>query len=385
MFTSDDYFNITNAHILNENVNHLDEREYKPDEELPSGSTPNKKMDTAQRRHGARYRLSGGGRNNPARDSHFSRGSKIDKISSTIKSGGDPRKATIKSPLDGQEREIDLRKTGRPGVTADDRASRTQRNDDTDAKSTYTQGGLRAHKTKAGGYRTLVKKEEYEYNELLKFLYFEGYADSYKEAECILEDMSDEEFEELNEAWSSKKIERFNKEIKRQEQQRKRTPNSSLRPVDQAALKRMLSREQSPTRSARKPDPTPTEKPKGTRTIKKTELASIVKEDFDIITEFLFVEGYADTIENAELMAESISEQWVDEILDEKYVEKMDTTGRGPDHRTRFPKFKGKDDEFDPKFTQQRVKSNTKKIDPYFSGRKKRKDEKRQGTGGFGA
>ena len=225
----------------------------------------------------------------------------------------------------------------------------------------------------------------YEYHQILQFLYFEGYADSYESAEYLFEQLSDDEIEELNEAWSSKKIEKFNKEIKRQEQQRKRTPNSSLRPVDQAALKRMLSREQSPTRSARKPDPTPTEKPKGTRTIKKTELASIVKEDFDIITEFLFVEGYADTIENAELMAESISEQWVDEILDEKYVEKMDTTGRGPDHRTRFPKFKGKDDEFDPKFTQQRVKSNTKKIDPYFSGRKKRKDEKRQGTGGFGA
>jgi hypothetical protein len=37
----------------------------------------------------------------------------------------------------------------------------------------------------------------YEYNQLLKFLYFEGYADSYEEAEYILEDMSDEEFEEL--------------------------------------------------------------------------------------------------------------------------------------------------------------------------------------------
>ena len=228
----------------------------------------------------------------------------------------------------------------------------------------------------------------YEYNQLLKFLYFEGYADSYEEAEYILEEMSDDEFEDLNEAsksWSVTKIKKFNNEIERQREQRKKTPNSSLRPGDQAALKRMIAREQSPTKSASKPDPTPTEKPKGTRTIKKTELASIVKEDFDIITEFLFVEGYADTIENAELMAENISETWVEEILDEKYVKSMDTTGRGADHRTRFPKFKGKDAEFDPKFTQQRVKSNTKKIDPYFSGRKERKDEKRQGTGGFGA
>jgi hypothetical protein len=169
----------------------------------------------------------------------------------------------------------------------------------------------------------------YEYNQLLKFLYFEGYADSYEEAEYILEDMSDDEFEELIEIrtqkpWSASKIERFKREIERQKKQLEKTPNSSLRPGDQAALKRMIARrEQSPTRSASKPDPTPTEKPKGTRTIKKTELASIVKEDFDIITEFLFVEGYADTIESAELMAESISEEWVEEILDEKAEKRM--------------------------------------------------------------
>ena len=160
----------------------------------------------------------------------------------------------------------------------------------------------------------------YEYHQILQFLYFEGYADSYESAEYLFEQLNDEEFEELNEAWSSKKIEKFNKEIKRQEQQRKRTPNSSLRPSDQAALARMLSREQSPTRSARKPDPTPTEKPKRTRTIKKDELSSIVKEDFDIISEFLFVVGYVDSIESAELMAESISEQWANQILDEAHL-----------------------------------------------------------------
>ena len=337
MFTADDYFNITNAYILNENVNHLDERKYEPDEELPSGSTPNKKMEKAQRKHGARYMLSGGGRNNPARDSHFSRGSKIDKISSTIKSGGDPRKATIKSPLDGVEREIDLRKTGRPGVSTADRTSKTQRNDDTDSKSTYTQGGLRAHKTKAGGYRTLVKKEEYEYNELLKFLYFEGYADSYKEAECILEDMSDEEFEELCE--------------------KKLAHSFPLKPSERRSvenIKRMNDgdfsvspggRSSTETRSARKPDPTPTT-PTTSKPKRKSEFIDRSgasdqgnrgsrrrireeREDFDIITEFLFVEGYADTIESAELMAESISEEWVDEILDE--AEKVFPLGKVAD------------------------------------------------------
>ena len=42
-------------------------------------------------------------------------------------------------------------------------------------------------------------------------------------------------------------------------------------------------------------------------------------EKVDIIVEFLFVEGFADTIESAEIMAENISETWVNEII-EGYV-----------------------------------------------------------------
>jgi hypothetical protein len=362
MFTADDYFNITNAHILNENVNHLDERKVEPDEKLPSGKTPNEKMEIAQGKHGANYMLTPGrGRNNPARDSHFSRGSKVKKIADIIKSGEDPRN----SPQAGVGWGNDARKIGRPGVSTADRTSKTQRNDDTDAKSTHTQGGLRAHKTRAGGYRTVTRKEEYEYNELLKFLYFEGYADSYAEAEELLESMSNDEFEDLCE--------------------KKLAHSFPLKPSEKRSvenIKRMndgdfsvspggRSSTETRTKSASKPTPKTTKR--------KTDLSKV------IIAQYLYVEGYADTIESAELMAEGISSGWVEEILDEKHVKAMDTTGRGPDHRTRFPKFKGKDDEFDPKFTQQRVKSNTKKIDPYFSGRKERKDEKRQGTGGFGA
>ena len=392
MFTADDYFNITNAHILNENVNHLDERKVEPDEKLPSGKTPNEKMERAQGKHGANYMLTPGrGRNNPARDSHFSRGSKVKKIADIIKSGEDPRN----SPQAGVGWGNDARKTGRPGVSTADRTSRTQRNDDTDAKSTYTQGGLRAHKTKAGGYRTVTRKEEYEYNELLKFLYFEGYADSYAEAEELLESMSNDEFEDLCEKKLAHSFPLKPSERRSVENIGRMNRGYFSVPPGGSARKKSASM-QEPTPTTPNTPPT-TSKPKrksefidrsgasdqgnrGSRRRIREE-----REDFDIITEFLFVEGFADTIENAEVMAENISETWVNDILDEKYVKLRDTTGRGPDHRTRFPKFKGKDDEFDPKFTQQRVKSNTKKIDPYFSGRKERKDEKRQGTGGFGA
>ena len=37
----------------------------------------------------------------------------------------------------------------------------------------------------------------FNYNQLLKFLYFEGYSDSYEESEYLIENMNDDEFESL--------------------------------------------------------------------------------------------------------------------------------------------------------------------------------------------
>jgi hypothetical protein len=52
---------------------------------------------------------------------------------------------------------------------------------------------------------------------------------------------------------------------------------------------------------------------------KKRKLEFEVREEFDVVAEYLFVEGYADTIESAELMAENISAEWVDEIVTEMW------------------------------------------------------------------
>ena len=41
--------------------------------------------------------------------------------------------------------------------------------------------------------------ETYEYHQILKYLYFEGYADSYKDAEELVEELTDEEFNSLYE------------------------------------------------------------------------------------------------------------------------------------------------------------------------------------------
>jgi len=141
----------------------LAERKYDPDEKLPSGRTPDENMTRAQNRLGAIYMTEP----SPSRfadrrvpttaSSSLDRGRKNKDIQGVIKSGQDPRNATIKSNLDGKERQIDLRKQGRPGVTPEDRDSRTGK---FPGDTAHTQGGLRANKTRPGGYRKKTRRNK---------------------------------------------------------------------------------------------------------------------------------------------------------------------------------------------------------------------------------
>jgi hypothetical protein len=131
----------------------------------------------------------------------------------------------------------------------------------------------------------------YEYHQLLKFLYFEGYANSYKEAEYILEDMSDEEFEELCE--------------------RKLAHSFPLKPSERRSVENIRARlnDEEPrrsTRSGRKQEPT--QEPKRKKRI--TDMSKV------IVAHYLFGEGYAETLQGAEVMAENISEEWRDSIAE---------------------------------------------------------------------
>jgi len=241
-----------------------------------------------------------------------------------------------------------------------------------------------------------------EYNQLLKFLYFEGYAESYAEAEELLESMSDEEFEEIVEAFKEPDLNK----MKRQEyrHQKKSTSqkggsrgDSKNRASKMSSIRSALERGEDPRadgyggaraahgnppedhRAAFSKNPlnNPPRKVKEPG-VKKEELeiqeaqyrttvsgrkvrwdeddatddavsdmmqkrreaaAKKVaqsrmkakgtvpkkggKEMFESVVEYLFVEGFADTIENAEVMAENISENWVNEIV-EAYVD-LDT------------------------------------------------------------
>ena len=143
----------------------------------------------------------------------------------------------------------------------------------------------------------------YEYHQILQFLYFEGYADSYESAEYLFEQLSDDEFEELNEA------------------RRKLAHSFPLKPSEKrsvANIGRMNDGDFSVppggsvrVRSSRKVKPEPEEqKPRRRR----TDMSKV------IVAHYLFDEGYAETIESAELIAESISKQWANQILDEAHL-----------------------------------------------------------------
>jgi len=188
---SQEYRNLSEAYL--DIYQELDERKYDPDEKLPSGRTPNQKMSRAQDNHGARYITEpspsrfADRRLDTTKSSSLDRGRKVKDIQDVIKSGQDPRDATIKSNLDGKERQTDLRKWGRPGVTPEDRASRTVRDPE---GSAHTQGGLRAHKTRAGGYRTVIRKEDFD--TIKEYLIDEGYADTNESALVIMANMSED-------------------------------------------------------------------------------------------------------------------------------------------------------------------------------------------------
>lgn len=176
-----------------------------------------------------------------------------------------------------------------------------------------------------------------EYNQLLKFLYFEGYADSYEEAENLIEEMSDEEFEEIFEGFKEANLEK----MKRQEYRHTKRAvsqsggsrgSSKNRASKMSSIRGAIERGEDPradgyggARAARGNPPedhraafskNPLNNPP--RPVKK---AGVQREEFESVVEYLFVEGYADTIENAEIMAECISEDWVNDIVEARASE----------------------------------------------------------------
>ena len=156
--------------------------------------------------------------------------------------------------------------------------------------------------------------------EVAEYLVAEGYADSYEEAEYIIEDMSDEEFGDL--VKESSGMTKSNRKT-RDELVRKYGPEFFTNP-------------KSRTRSERKEKPAPAPTPAPSETEPKTRIefddrsrssdqglrgrrklnAGMEFDPFDAILEHLVAEGYADTNESALAIMANMSEEWRQSIVE---------------------------------------------------------------------
>lgn len=115
--------------------------------------------------------------------------------------------------------------------------------------------------------------------------------------------------------------------------------------------------------------------------------------EYHQILKYLYFEGYVDSYKEAEDLVEELSDDefdflyeevfGIDNELNEKHVKALEPVA---DRRTRFPRFKGKESEFDPRFLRTRVGQKSSKVDPGFFGggfkRRERKDVRRATVGG---
>lgn len=301
-----------------------------------------------------------GGTSDPRKTSSYqARSRKMSAVASSVKRGEDPRNDSVQ----GDRRKIFTKEYGThiSAKTVDD------------SKSAYTPGGLRAHKTKAGGYRKLTRKEELEMQEA----WYSGKG-QYRTTTSGRKVRWDED-EATDDAVSAMMQKRREAAAKKVAQQRMKAKGT----VPKKGGKDMFEANE----KMKGEDPCwKGYEMVGTKKKGKKEVPNCVpKEEFEAIVEYLFVEGYADTIEGAELMAETISEEWVNEILDEKYVKAMDATGRGADRRAKST---------DPTVRPRRLKPmhpNYKHMESGFDkvasrrspSARKRKEERRQTVGGF--
>jgi len=140
----------------------------------------------------------------------------------------------------------------------------------------------------------------YEYNKLLKFLYFEGYADSYEDAEYLLEDLNDDELEELLDVYEGRDLS---------------SQTTKIRPGAIAGGKDSVFKGLGP---GTLPDPnSEEEKAKSERRKQRGKISFEVREDF--ILEYLINEGYTDNYDSAIAIYESMSDEWMDSIINEEF------------------------------------------------------------------
>ena len=131
----------------------------------------------------------------------------------------------------------------------------------------------------------------HKYHQLLKYVYFEGYANSYEEAEYLLGQLSDEEFHDLCEGVFSSKS----------------SGAISADAADEAAAKFKTAADSSPSNRKRYRDAAARHKVTARRLRKTNE---------ECVVDYLVNEGYSDNYNSAEKIYESMSDEWLDSILE---------------------------------------------------------------------
>jgi len=224
----------------------------------------------------------------------------------------------------------------------------------------------------------------YEYHQLLKYVYFEGYADSYEEADYLLEQLNDEEFDELCENVSGGRSRRASSrrapisqrvtdtEAEKIRQNARENPKPSASAPEDDSREAMQARFKAETdaenaeKEAKRPKTVPSRgigaservlrkgkkhTPGGTAQARVTELnrrrrqqgkkpyaagdaervtrisAALKKRDKwgtpeaakeEFVIDYLVTEGYTDNYDSAIAIYESMSEEWLDTILEVK-------------------------------------------------------------------
>lgn len=147
----------------------------------------------------------------------------------------------------------------------------------------------------------------YNYHQLLKYVYFEGYADSYEEAESLLEHLTDEEFSQLYSLYESSGMTPENEKTWNR-LVREKGPNPFTNP------------RKSKTKSAsRREEPTPQQKSQSgsSEVARKNRKKIEYREDYEMILSYLLDEGYADNEKSALAIMNSMSEEWMESIIEQ--------------------------------------------------------------------
>ena len=156
------------------------------------------------------------------------------------------------------------------------------------------------------------------FDTILEYLVAEGYADSYEEAEYIIEDMSDEEFGDL--VKESSGMTRSNRKT-RDELVRKYGPEFFTNPKSRTRSERKVKPEPELAPSETKPKLKLTfadrsnSSDQGLRGRRKLN-AGMEYDTFDAILEHLVAEGYADTNESALAIMANMSDEWRESIVE---------------------------------------------------------------------